>query len=135
MNSNDHTSGTESCETDGSSSRHGTFANLFDRLPVGRLEEELFTTLFQDLHVRVERIVSTGQSTPADEWYDQSGAEWVLLVQGRAWLRFEDQPDLFEMGPGDFVLIPARRRHRVESTDPDATTVWLAVHLEGQVGT
>ena len=33
------------------------------------------------------------------------------------------------MGPGDWVWLPARCRHRVAWTDPDAPTVWLAVHL------
>ena len=31
------------------------------------------------------------------------------------------------MGPGDWVNIPARVRHRVEWTDPKQKTVWLAV--------
>ncbi len=32
------------------------------------------------------------------------------------------------MRPGDYVLIPARKRHRVEWTDPGQKTVWLALH-------
>ena len=37
-----------------------------------------------------------------------------------------------EMKPGDFVNIPAHKRHRVEWTTPDEPTVWLAVHYEGE---
>jgi cupin 2 domain-containing protein len=33
------------------------------------------------------------------------------------------------MKPGDWVEIPAHVRHRVESTQADPPTVWLAVHL------
>ena len=35
---------------------------------------------------------------------------------------------LVEMGPGDYVTIPAHKRHRVEWTTPEEPTVWLAVH-------
>jgi cupin 2 domain-containing protein len=33
-----------------------------------------------------------------------------------------------EMKPGDFLNIPAHRRHRVEWTTPGEPTIWLAVH-------
>ena len=103
--------------------------NLFDGLPTNSLKDEVFTTLFQNPSLRIERIVSTGQATPEGQWYDQTCAEWVLLIQGRAWLQFEDQADSQEMRPGDFVLIAAHRRHRVQATDPKAITVWLAIHV------
>jgi cupin 2 domain-containing protein len=32
------------------------------------------------------------------------------------------------MKPGDWVEIPAHVRHRVESTQAEPPTVWLAVH-------
>ena len=51
--------------------------------------------------------------------------EFVLLVQGAARLRFEDA--VLEMQAGDWVDIPAHRKHRVEWTLPDQKTVWLAV--------
>ncbi len=31
------------------------------------------------------------------------------------------------MKPGDFVNIPAHKKHRVEWTTPDELTIWLAV--------
>jgi cupin 2 domain-containing protein len=34
----------------------------------------------------------------------------------------------FPMNPGDFVNIPAHRRHRVECTSTAEPTVWLAFH-------
>ena len=36
-----------------------------------------------------------------------------------------------EMRAGDYLNIPARRRHRVEWTAPDGPTVWLAVFYRG----
>ena len=51
----------------------------------------------------------------------------MLVVAGAARLRFEGSEPL-HLGPGDYAKIPAHRRHRVEWTDPDVPTVWLAVH-------
>jgi len=79
-------------------------------------------------HARVERIVSRGHASPPDFWYDQEEAEWVLVVAGRARLRFQPERTL-ELGPGDHVLIPPHQRHRVEWTDPARDTIWLAVFL------
>ena len=82
---------------------------------------------------RLERIVSTGQVTPEGQWYDQETDEWVLLLFGAARLRFEDKAALLEMQAGDYVNIPAHRRHRVEWTDPDQQTVWLALHYRPEL--
>ena len=100
--------------------------NLFADLPAS-LPEELFQTLLSAPGLRIERIVSLGHANPEGFWYDQAEHEWVLLLSGAARLRFEGEEAL-EMGPGSFVNIPARRRHRVEWTDPKRPTVWLAIH-------
>jgi cupin 2 domain-containing protein len=102
--------------------------NLFAHLPAAPLTEELFAELLKRSGLRIERIVSTGQASPPDFWYDQPEGEWVLLLQGQAILRFADQPDPVPLVPGDFIDIPPHRRHRVEWTAPAQTTVWLAVH-------
>jgi cupin 2 domain-containing protein len=101
--------------------------NLFDDLP-RHADTELFTELLSREGVRIERIVSTGQSTPADQPYHQEHDEWVLLVIGSAglWIEGEGERDL---GPGDHVLIPAGRPHRVTWTAQGGPTVWLAVHF------
>ncbi|MBK8176419.1 MAG: cupin domain-containing protein [Rhodospirillales bacterium] len=78
--------------------------------------------------VRIERIVSTGQTTPEGDWYDQDWDEWVLLVSGGAALLLEDEAAPRRLQPGDWLLIPAGRRHRVTWTDPLHPTVWLCVH-------
>ncbi len=100
--------------------------NLLDNLPTS-LPEELVTVLAENPHVRIERIISTGQASPEGFWYDQVEYEWVMVLQGEARLRFEDDATVLPMKPGDHVLIPAHRRHRVEWTNPDGPTVWLAV--------
>jgi cupin 2 domain-containing protein len=98
--------------------------NLFHDLPP-HLPQELVQTLLSAADVRIERIVSHGHASPEGFWYDQTQYEWVVVLKGAARLRFEDQ--VVEMGPGDFINIPARQKHRVEWTTPDEPTVWLAV--------
>jgi cupin 2 domain-containing protein len=76
--------------------------------------------------VRIERIVSKGHSSPESGWYDQEENEWVVVLKGAAKLRFEQDGKLVELDAGDYINIPARVRHRVEWTNPEMETVWLA---------
>lgn len=101
--------------------------NLFSDIPP-RSEEELFITLLEKPGVRIERIVSYGQSSPEGFWYDQAWDEWVLLIQGSAELDLGEQ--CISLKPGDHLLIPAGQKHRVSKTDPDQTTIWLAAHFD-----
>ncbi len=101
--------------------------NLFALIPP-EIPEEIFQVLLDTGHFRLERIVSAGQATPIGEWYDQDRNEWVALLTGSAGLRFADEPEPRVLSPGDYLLIPAHRRHRVEWTDPVRPTVWLALH-------
>jgi len=80
--------------------------------------------------LKIERIISQGQASPPGFWYDQAWNEWVILLKGSATLQFEDEPATRALGAGDYVFIPARKRHRVEWTEPQQPTVWLAVHFE-----
>ena len=103
-------------------------ANLFADLPCNPPDEQLHT-LVQAGDVHIARIVSHGHASPAGFWYDQPEHEWVILLQGAARLLFEgDEPPL-TLKPGDYVDIPAHRKHRIEWTTPDEPTVWLAVHF------
>ena len=99
--------------------------NLFADIPA-ELPEELFEVLLSG-GVRIERIVSLGHASPPGFWYDQPQAEWVVLLRGAARVLFEGDEKAIELRPGDWLDIPARRRHRVEWTDPETPTVWLAV--------
>ncbi|MBC8288870.1 MAG: cupin domain-containing protein [Planctomycetes bacterium] len=102
--------------------------NLLHPLP-DDLSEEVVETLLQARSVRVERIVSHGQASPSDFWYDQSEDEWVVVLTGAARLQFEGEEPM-PMKSGDALLIPAYRRHRVEWTAPDEPTIWLAIHFQ-----
>jgi len=105
-----------------------TSTNLFADLPAN-LPEEFFTTLLQAPGVRLERIVSHGHQSPDGSWYDQPESEWVVVLKGEAKIEFED--GTLEMRPGDYVDIPAHKKHRVAWTTRDEPTIWLAVHYGG----
>jgi cupin 2 domain-containing protein len=102
--------------------------NIFADIP-GALADEQFVELLATPHVRIERIVSTGQTTPVGQYLEQGWAEWVLLLRGAAKLLFEAETEPRLLRPGDHVLIPPSARHRVEWTDPEQPTVWLAIHV------
>lgn len=97
--------------------------NIFDALP--KRPKEVVQTLIQAADVRIERIISHGHASPVDFWYDQPQHEWVIVLKGAARLQFED--GMVEMKVGDFINIPAHKKHRVDWTTPDEPTVWLGV--------
>ncbi|WP_371679126.1 hypothetical protein [Microvirga sp. KLBC 81] len=51
------------------------------------------------------------------------------MLSGSAGLLFEDESTPKELKRGDYLLVPAGRRHRVEWTDGTEPTIWLAVHF------
>ena len=100
--------------------------NIFN-LPPQLPQEELFEPLISSGGVLIERIISTGQTTPPGEWHDQERDEWVILLQGEAELAYADGSRM-KLKAGDYVLIPAHQKHRVEYTSSDPPCIWLAVH-------
>ena len=104
--------------------------NLLSGLPEGAAEDEIFDTLAMAPGMRIERIVSTGQVTAEGEWYDQDDDEWVVVIAGAARLEIEGEDDERQLGAGDWIHLPAHRRHRVTWTQENPPTVWLAVHYE-----
>ncbi|KVL05298.1 cupin domain-containing protein [Burkholderia cepacia] len=95
-----------------------------------RDEDEKIDLLVTGQRLNVERIVSMGHTSPDGFWYDDSRAEWVVLLSGAAVLEFEDGPTRHEMHPGDYVLIEPHCRHRVAWTHEETQTVWLAIYYE-----
>jgi cupin 2 domain-containing protein len=92
----------------------------------GEQNKEITETLLKTPVLRIETIVSTGQTAPAgDGWYDQEEDEWVVLLQGSAILAFEDYE--LRMEAGSYVFIPAHIFHRVIYTSSEPPCIWLAV--------
>ncbi len=102
--------------------------NIFAEIPK-MLKEESFQHLAASEHVKIERIVSRGHTSPETGWYDQEKNEWVMVLEGKAVLSFIDEPPV-TLNRGDYLIIPAHKKHRVDWTEPDKETVWLAVHYE-----
>lgn len=101
--------------------------NLFAGIS-GALADEQITTLLTATNLRIERIVSHGHSSPPGFWYDQDKPEWVIVVAGSAAVLFDGETAPRRLGRGDYLHIPAHARHRVEWTDKDEPTIWIAVH-------
>ena len=90
-------------------------------------KKEYFEEVLSTPDFRLERIISKGHATPEGEWYDQDQNEWVMLLKGKAALRFVDTDVRTVLCPGDYLLIPAHQRHRVEWTSAEEETVWMAL--------
>ena len=108
------------------SPRPASHGQLFASLPGAGAAEE-FLLLASNGTTRVERIVSTGQASPADFWYDQAEDDFVALLAGGAVLTIAGRAEPLRLEPGDWVNLPAHCRHRVEWTSTEPPTVWLAV--------
>lgn len=101
--------------------------NLLKDIPE-KLPVELVEVLAESSNVRIERIVSDGQRSPEDFWYDQEQSEWVLVMAGSAVLQVGGNE--VTLNCGDHILIPAHQRHRVTSTSSTEKTIWLAVFYD-----
>lgn len=100
-------------------------SNILGAIP-SDLSAEVFEDIIKSPNIRIERIISKGQSTPADSWYDQEEHEWVMVLEGKAILEFENNHSL-TLNKGDYINIPAHCKHKVSWTDPDQITLWLAI--------
>ena len=101
--------------------------NIFNDIP-STFKKEIFENILLTKKFKLERILSKGHITPPNEWYYQEQNEWVLLLKGSADLQIEGKKDWVHLATGDYILIPAHVKHRVEWTDETEETVWLALH-------
>ncbi len=105
--------------------------NIFDFANVDFSPEndEKFDTLFEKPSLKIERIVSWGQTSPEDFWYDQPYDEWILLIRGEACVVYDDQKT-FILRHGDYMLIPTHQKHKVTYTSTNPECVWLTFHAK-----
>lgn len=87
---------------------------------------EVIEVLAGSGNARIERIVSNGQASPPGFWYDQDEDEWVMLISGEARIAFENGPTR-SLHSGDYLLIKAHEKHRVEYVSTEPNSIWLAV--------
>lgn len=96
--------------------------NIYE-MPMLPVNDEVISVLAQNERVRIERIISTGQQSG---WYDQEESEYVILLEGRAQLAFEDGRTI-TLEKGDTLLIPPHQKHRVAHTSTEPPCIWLCV--------
>ena len=51
----------------------------------------------------------------------------MILLQGEATLAYADSSQI-KLTAGDYLLLPAHKKHRVEYTSSNPPCIWLAVH-------
>ena len=98
--------------------------NILDKIIVDK-EEENFFEIFKNETIKIEKIVSNGQKSPENFWYEQEKSEFILLLEGFAILEFENRE--VELKKGDCINIKAKQKHRVKFTSLDEPTIWFAV--------
>ena len=102
------------------------FSNFLELVPE-TVNEELFESIIQTKDIKIERIISCGQFSPESGWYDQEKSEWVMVLEGKAILEFEEGKEV-ALGKNDFINILPHQKHKVKWTDPEQKTIWLAIH-------
>ncbi|MGH9150786.1 MAG: cupin domain-containing protein [Acidimicrobiales bacterium] len=73
--------------------------------------------------VTVEQILTGRLARPVD--YLQDHHEFVMVVAGAGTVEAAGQ--VFTLGPGEWMVLPAGRPHRLASAEPG--TSWLAVRV------
>ncbi|NJD21236.1 MAG: cupin domain-containing protein [Melioribacter sp.] len=99
--------------------------NIFDNFSKEN-EKEFIEEILSTKNFKLGRIISEGHASSSNFWYDQDKNEFVLLLKGKAKLSFETGEKI-ELNPGDYMIINAHQKHRVDWTDPDQKTFWLTI--------
>lgn len=106
--------------------------NLFNQAlpPEG---EEFEEQLQKGSSWTLKLIRSNRFQSPKGSWLDQDDHEWVMVLRGSARIRCTEPERIVDLSVGDHLHLPPHRRHRVERTDPDPGTLWLALHWRDSV--
>ena len=122
--------------------------NIFDLKDLS-VNEEIIKILFKNENVKIEKIISTGQTT---DWQESNKNEFVILVQGNAEIEYYDNRicenknfktnenimknlkntnDMkLQLGKGDVILIKKGERHRVSYTSKNPCCVWICIFFD-----
>lgn len=122
--------------------------NIFDLKDLS-MNEEIIKILFKNENVKIEKIISTGQTT---DWQESNKNEFVILIQGNAEIEYYDNRmcedknfktnenimknlkntnDMkLQLGKGDIILIKKGERHRVSYTSKNPCCVWICIFFD-----
>lgn len=76
------------------------------------------------------QIVSFGNTSPTDFWYEQTEDEWVVVLSGEGEIEWVNGEKL-KLKQGDSIFIPSYKKHRVSYTSKNPPCIWLAIY--GQI--
>ena len=101
--------------------------NIFKDIKIDKNNEQFFDLLKTE-NIRIEKIVSSGQTSPKDFWYDQDENEFVIVLKGEAILEIKQNNHTkeYNLKEGDFLDIKSNIKHRIKYTSLDEPTIWLA---------
>lgn len=99
--------------------------NIFNDIPA-EFANEIFEDILITDKLRIERIVSKGQTSSENGWYDQSENEWLVILSGYGVIEYINGVKV-TLKQGDYLNIKAHEKHRVIETSSDEVTVWLAI--------
>ena len=122
--------------------------NIFDLKDLS-VNEEIIKILFKNENVKIEKIISTGQTT---DWQESNKNEFVILIQGNAEIEYYDNRicedknfktnenimrnlkntnDMkLQLGKGDIILIKKGERHRVNYTSKNPCCIWICIFFD-----
>ena len=122
--------------------------NIFDLKDLS-VNEEIIKILFKNENVKIEKIISTGQTT---DWQESNKNEFVILIQGNAEIEYYDNRicedknfktnenimknlkntnDMkLQLGKGDIILIKKGERHRVSYTSKNPCCIWICIFFD-----
>ncbi|MCF8298927.1 MAG: cupin domain-containing protein [Saprospiraceae bacterium] len=103
--------------------------NIFSIIGQNLEKGEVFEKLVQNKDFKFERIISKGQISNENQWYDQEDNEWVILLQGEATIEFANKEKI-NLEAGDYILIPAHEKHKIIFTSSEPECIWLALHYK-----
>ncbi|MEA3353289.1 MAG: cupin domain-containing protein [Campylobacterota bacterium] len=103
------------------------FFNFKENIPA-KHDNEIFETILSNENIKMERIISYGQTTPKDQWYDQDEDEFVFLISGEAKIKYDDD-SIYHLKSGMSLYITAHQKHQVIYTSNP--TIWLTLFVKG----
>ena len=98
--------------------------NIFDVKKFDKTKE-IVEILKENENVKIEKIISTGQTT---DWMEQEEEEFVMLIQGEAIIEYENK--MQELRAGDTVIIKKNEKHRVAYTSKNPCCIWICIFYE-----
>lgn len=98
--------------------------NIFDVKNIDKTKE-IVEILKENENVKIEKIISTGQTT---DWMEQEQEEFVMLIQGEAIIEYENKKQ--ELSAGDTVIIKKNEKHRVAYTSENPCCIWICVFYD-----